>query len=232
MGIFDNLLAPIKFIGGQAKKLSGIFISPSDPLKVQLIKTGVVAGAGAVALGLGNPVIAPIVVKAAPKIVKAAVPKTIGGALGTIAVSGVLVSSPKARQTAVNLPKTVFTGGKIIGEVIETGKSPLTTGEALLKGGLAAAVVVGGAALVSGAKAIAKGRAPSLTNSQISSPGAIPPAFDVVGIAEQVKEEPKAVVTPTMPTINNRISVKPIINVRVRNTRKKFINQQVLLCPL
>lgn len=209
-------------VRSQPKGLKTINIPALKVVGETLLSGGILAAG---LLGAGTVAGRALVVRTVPKVVKAAIPKTIGGALGTIAVSGVLVSSPKARSAAKALPKTVFTGGQILGGVLEGKDTGLGIGKAILTGGL-----LGGGAIAvkKGIDIIKGGKDTPLTTGLISSPGAIPPTFDVVGVAEQPKPKEEAEVKPLMPTINNRITVKPEINVRVSRRKQTFINQQVL----
>jgi len=235
----STLLEPTTFIKSPtqagllvAERRRKIRTAPKGKVNVEALKvvgetllsTGLAAGA---LLGAGTAAGRALVVKQVPRIAKKLVPKTLGSALGTIAVSGLLVSSPKARKVAVNLPKTAFSGGQILAKVVETGKAPLGIKQAILTGGL-----IGGGA-VAGAKilGVIKGGTDKkvLTNISQVVPSIMTPELQTVGVAEPRKKAEEVAIKPQMPTINNKITVKPEINVMVKNVRKKFINQQILI---
>jgi len=165
--------------------------------------------------------------------------------LGTGLAVGVLEKSPLARKEVRKTLKDPTRVGRFVGE---TGEK-IITGELdidiptkeRVKEGLKKAGLIGGVAgLVAGGVAIAKKvkgtpiptipSLPTLRQAPISQlPIQVPPQVESFG-AVQPKPTPKeAPLIPQMPTINNRISVKPEINISIRNTKKRFINQQILV---
>jgi len=158
---------------------------------------------------------------------------------------GVLQSSPKARKFAKEKFVDPAAGGRFIGTQIETGfpkdKKPFK--ERVVEGAKKAGLIGAIGAGVVGATAVGKSlierskkaKIPNLNSLIPISPSLITqqplPVVTAqqqpLGAAQKVKEKEKPVATAIMPTINNKISVKPEINVRI-NQSKKFINQQNL----
>lgn len=168
--------------------------------------------------------------------------KTFGGVgLGL----GIATTSPKAVSFIKRKAKPVG-AGEFVGSAIESigkqSKKSLsdTIKEGAKKAGLLGAGVAAGAgAIVAGKKLLEKvkvGKTPDLSTiiprgAAVSTiqqqPSELQPQFQSFGAAEKPPKEEKVVpVTQTMPTINNRISVKPEINISFRKSRK-FINQQI-----
>jgi hypothetical protein len=93
----------------------------------RILGTTAVAGAAVVGGGalLGSAGAKAALGKTALEIGKTTAKTTLGTpgrAATTLLTAGVLTSSPTVRSAALNLPKTIFTTGKVIGETIE--KSP------------------------------------------------------------------------------------------------------------
>jgi len=165
--------------------------------------------------------------------------------LGTGLGVGVLEKSPLARKEVRKTLKDPTRVGRFVGETGEkiiTGKLDvdIPTKERVKEGLKKAGLIGGVAGLVAGGVAVAKKvkktpiptlpALPSLITPQISKiPAQVPPQVEPIGVVKP-KEAPKeALVSPQLPTINNRISVRPEINVTVKNIKRKFINQQILL---
>lgn len=161
---------------------------------------------------------------------------------------GIATKSPKLVDVIQRKAKPVK-AGEFIGETIEgIGKKTKDTGKSFtekLKTGLkTAGLIGGGAVLAAGAVAAAKKIKSSATkipqlpktiapqaSIQATAPGVtmpsdVAPQIQAFGPAkkEAIAEAPVA----ATPTINNRISVKPEINISFRRS-KKFINQQILI---
>jgi hypothetical protein len=187
---------------------------------------------GAIILGSGISLIPKtIALKVGKAFVKRPI-KSTAKALGGITAGTVLVKSPKARKAVRKLPSQAVRGGEIIAAQIEGKGKGIGIGKAILAGGLAAGGVVAAAKILPAVKKLIKGKpkAPSaLTENIISQvPTAVTPQLEPVGVAEQPKEPTEAVPAPVMPQINNRITVRPEINVKVSRRKQTFINQQVL----
>lgn len=180
--------------------------------------------------------------------------KTVAGsvprALTSVGLSGVLISSPTARGIAKSIfnPVDVFNRGRGLGGIIEDPSQLFPKdGQTLKEKALSLLGTAGKAAAIIGLTVgagsyIKKFFAPKLPTAEetqtpsetISSliPSIVQaPTVQSFGAAQpQQPQQPteKVVDTTTkMPVINNKITVKPNINVSFRKTRK-FINQQIL----
>lgn len=193
-----------------------------EPVKA-IKRSAILGGAAAAAL---NPVgVAALATKA--------IPKTILGKVGAvftgITAGTVLAKSKKARKAVSKAPetfvKTATTGGTIIAKTIETGKPGISAKDALITGGLAAGAVVGGVAIARTVKAVkekalvpgtfAVPQTPLPQKSSIESPPG--------SIATPISAKTDAVTPKMLPNINIEIDIDN------RRSRKRFINQQVLV---
>jgi hypothetical protein len=154
--------------------------------------------------------------------------------------TGALISSPKIRKAAVTRIKDPTSAGRFIGKKVESigketipkavktvketvkGKSKVLSAAGLVAGGAGLAAVIPKAA-----KKV-KEKLSSIPKSSITS--ALPVAkapTEPFGAAEKVASPSQIEETkPAMPSIINKINVKPEINVSFKKS-KKFINQQV-----
>lgn len=180
------------------------------------------------------------------------------GFLLTGAALGALEVSRKLRTFIKEKAIDPGAGGRFIGRQIETGlvrddkktfKERLAEGAkkaGLIGAGVVAAVTgisLGRSALrklreakipkipkaikIPGVSGIIPGAPTSLLVKQPTQP--LPPQIEPFTAAKKVEEKEKPmVVTPSMPTINTKITVSPKINISFRKTRR-FINQQVLI---
>jgi len=157
--------------------------------------------------------------------------------------AGVLVSSPTARKAVVQLPKTLFSGGRTIGEKIE-GLSGVTKEKAGKFGLLGLGVAALGAGLLVAPTALkaAKGLLPSIPSfpkrkkatqeppiALIPAPPSITPTTQPLGAVQQVvdKPTPSLLVEKQKPMrITNTFN--PTIDIRFSKSRK-FINQQIIV---
>ena len=88
-----------------------------------------------------------------------------------------------------------------------------------------AAVVAGDKVIERVREKITERRASKSAATQATA--AIPPTpqLQPIGAVQPTETTPEKAVSPAMPTINNKISVKPEINVKI-NQSKRYINQQ------
>jgi len=192
----------------------------------------------AVKAGLASlliPGAAPRALKGALTLGKAIIPRTPKQIFLTATGIGVLQTSPKAVQFVKEKIRDPTGTGKAIGAIIEDPSTlqpdigQTTTGK--IKEVAKAAGIVGGVAAAAAAIPGVIKKVRGKSDVFVGQPSAVPvPQFQSIGTAkreEPIKEVPPK---PVMPTINNKISVKPIINVRVSQNRK-FINQQLLVKP-
>jgi len=150
-----------------------------------------------------------------------AIGTTAAGLVGT----GVLLTSPLARERVKEAPKTALEFGKKVGRELEKPKKEreLTIGEGLKKAGIVGGVV---AAVVGGAKIVKE----KITKEKVLDPQDIikvTPIEDItkpLGAVEKPKPVPKEKVQPT--SIKNTFN--PTIDIRLSKSRK-FINQQVIV---
>jgi hypothetical protein len=171
-------------------------------------------------------------------------------------VAGALQTSPKIREVVKKRITDPTAGGRFIGEEIEKLGKPVTEAEPgllakITEGAKKAGLIGAGTALVAGGIIAGKkikeklAKAPTLPVPPVSLPSipkqpsvtfqqlplSVPPDIQQIPGQVQVKEKPllpEEVSKFTMPTINNKVIVKPVINVSFRKTRK-FINQQILI---
>lgn len=215
-------------LGGVIPKSPGLItlISPLQGVRA-LTSTKTTAGlAGILATLTGGPV--------------AGIKTFLGVGLGL----GILEASPLVRQKVGErvLDPTgagKFVGGKI--EEIAAGGLPTDTSslkDKIIGGAKTAGLVGAGAAAAAGLLSLAKRskdlKIPSFTpgktslqaNPLVAAP--IAPSAQPFGAAQRAKSPETASITPNMPIINNKISVKPEINISFKKSLK-FINQQILI---
>jgi len=157
--------------------------------------------------------------------------------LTTLTGIGILQASPTAARFVVARLRDPTGVGKAIGGLIEDpsklqpgiGQTPFEKVKEVAK---VAGVVGGVAALTAAVIAAAKKRraeVPGLPGLP-GAPGLMAPVISQpFGAAKKPEpEKPKELPAPAMPSINNRITFKPEINIRISKSRK-FINQQLLI---
>lgn len=164
--------------------------------------------------------------------------------LGT-GFAGGLLESPVVRRFVKRKVLSPEKGGRAIGSLIEDpskivpaggifrGAGKITKEAGLVAGGLA--VATGG--VIAGREAIKrfrKGREKITTIPPVFTQPTLQPQMipqqQPIGVVKQPedKELKTKPLEAVMPTINNRINVSPIVNIRFSKS-KKFINQQVLI---
>ena len=174
---------------------------------------------------------------ALPAIGRLLVPKTFGGAVKTAFVAGALTAVPSLATTF-----NPFRAGQKAAPFI-ADPSKLLPDERPLKekvaevakaGGLGvgvAAAIIGAGALTAKAIKKLKGGVPGLPGlpGVPGLPGAAPVALQPLGAVQPTPAPEKVVpVESAMPSINNKITFNPEINIRFSKSRK-FINQQLLI---
>lgn len=175
---------------------------------------------------------APFVGRGALTLGKAIIPRSLPGKIalgsGGLIATGVALEDPRRLGRAA---RRLVTAPVELGRKIGRGE-PVSIAEGLIKGGIVGAGIAGiiGAAAL-GKRAIGRRKEKAIV---VTTPGQIVPAQvlpqqEPIGVVKQPEEEIKVKpMEQVIPTINTRINVSPIINIRFSKSRK-FINQQILV---
>jgi len=227
----------------QALKLQAEKVTLLPGIKVR-IPLGVKLTAASLLIPGAPAIVGKVAARALPiigRIAKAFIPKTPLGIGAAVVGTGILTVSPTARKAVVELPKTLFTGGQVIGEKIE--ELPEAVEEKAGKFGLVGLSAAAIAALIAGALLV-KEKIPKVSVPKISrreKPSEIPPVALIpappsltsttppLGAVEKPVEEIAAIPIPVKQRpINIKNTFNPTIDISFRKSRR-FINQQILV---